>query len=272
MKRIIGDSYWWHEKMDALQDDVMDAAMMSASEARQMFYNTITSSESAFFTRDEVMGALMPGCTGTERDLQHGDEITLGFDGSKTSDATALVAIRIRDRLIVPLHVQHKPYENVAWHVDEAAVDEAVMAAFKNYKVKAFFADVHLWESYISKWVEEYGEVLEVGSTNSKIGFDMRGNKEKVARAFEAFRQAIKDRALFHNGDGFFKIHALNAHTSHNGHGITAKKAKPDSPDKIDVMISAYIAYTALRAWIERGKKKKDYSRKMLRSSQNAGY
>lgn len=272
MHRIIGDSYWWRDKMDVLQDDVMDAATMSAAEARQMFYNTITSSESAFFTRDEIQSSLMPGCLGSEFDLKHGDEITLGFDGSKTSDATALVAIRIRDRLIVPLHVQQKPYENVHWHVDEAAVDEAVMAAFKNYKVKAFFADVAYWESYISKWVEEYGEHLEVSSTNSKIGFDMRNNKEKVARAFEAFRQAIRDQALLHNGDGFFKMHALNAHTSHNGHGITAKKEKPDSPNKIDTMIAAYIAYTALRSWIERGSKKKDYSKRMLRSSQNAGY
>lgn len=272
MERIIGDSYWWRSKMEILKNDVMDAASMSAAEARQMFYNQIVSSENAFFTKDEIDGAQLPGCLGDERDLKHGDEITLGFDGSKTDDATALVAVRIRDRLIVPLHVQQKPTEALDWRVDEEAVDEAVKAAFANYKVKAFFADVAYWESYISKWVEEFGEHLEVSGTNSKIGFDMRGNKEKIARAFEAFHQAIVDKLLRHNGNGFFRMHALNAHRSHNGAGITAKKAKPDSPHKIDTMISAYIAYTALTTWLEKGKKKPDYKRTMLRSSQNAGY
>lgn len=272
MERIIGDCWWWRNKLHSLVTDIVDSASTDAADTRRMFYSQIVSGEGAFFTKDEIDGALKPGCTGTVRDLQVGDEVVLGFDGSKTNDSTALVAIRISDRLIVPLEVQQKPEGVTDWHVDQQAIDEAVGMAFTSYKVKAFFADVNLWESYITKWGEEYGEHLEVQGPNSKIGFDMRGSKEKVSRHFEAFRQAIRDKTLLHNGDGFWRTHALNAHMGHNGRGLIARKAKPDSPHKIDVMIASYLAYTALTTWLEKGRKKPQYSRRILRSSQRAGY
>lgn len=258
--------------MHALVSDVRDAASLSPAGARRMFLNSITSAESAFFTRDEIDNTEAPGCFGDERDLSPGDEIVLGFDGSRTDDATALVAIRAKDRLIVPLEVQQRPPEAVDWHVDIEAIDESVARTFRTYKVKAFFADVAYWESYITRWGELYGEYLEVSAPNSRIGYDMRGSKQKVAHSWEAYRQAIRDKTLRHNGNGFFRVHALNAHMGENGVGLVAKKAKKDSPHKIDVMVASFCAYTALTTWLERGKKKPQYRRQILRSAQGAGY
>lgn len=271
MERIIGDAWWQRANIKSLISRVLDGSR-PASRIRRMYYNQVTSSESAFFTKDEIDNSLIEDCYGDERDLNPGDEIVLGFDGSKTNDTTALVAIRIKDRLIVPIEIQQRPAEAIDWQVDVQAVDEAVGRCFSAYQVKAFFADVALWESYITRWGELYGEHLEVSGPHSKIGYDMRGSKEKVSLAWEAFRQAVRDATLRHNGNGFWRIHALNAHMGHNGRGLIARKAKADSPHKIDVMVASFVAYTALTTWLEKGKKKPNYRRKLMRSSQRAAY
>ncbi|MDS2171619.1 terminase large subunit [Nesterenkonia sp. CL21] len=274
MERIIGDAWWQRRNIKSLVTRVLDGSR-PPSRTRRMYYNQIVTSESQFFTPDEWDGAKDPGAIGDLRDLRRGDEIVLGFDGSKTDDATALVAIRIKDKLIVPVLVEQKPEgpQGEHWHVDQDAFDEAVAMCFAEYTVKAFYADVNLWESYIAKWSELYGEQLEVSDTSmSKVAFDMRQSKEKISRLFEAYRQAIRDKTLKHNGDPVLRVHALNAQMGHNGKGLIARKEKRGSPRKIDCMVASYVAFAALSAWIEKGKKKTQYRRRMLRSSQYANH
>lgn len=115
--------------------------------------------------------------------LKPGDEITLGFDGDKTDDATALVACRIRDRYMWPIGVWEHPRElpqEQAWEVDKDAVNDAVGQAFTNFKVRGFFADVELWETHIDSWAREYGKHLEVKVTGGHlVKWDMRGRLKK---------------------------------------------------------------------------------------------
>lgn len=275
MERIIGDAWWQRKNMRSIIRRVLDRSR-PASRIRRMYYNQMVSGESVFFLPHEWDGARLEGTLGTRDDLRQGDEIVLGFDGGKTDDATALVAIRIKDKLIVPLLIEQRPTSGPGaktWRVNEQAVDSEVHRAFQGFKVRAFFADPSLWQSWIASWSETYREVLLVrASTDSTIAWDMSGNHRKVSAVWELYRAAIKNRQLRHNGDGFLRIHALNAQAGHNKAGLTARKEGPESPRKIDAMVASYVAYAALQAYLERGKAPaRKGSGRMLRNAQWVG-
>lgn len=267
LELIRGDAKWLPIPNIVLK---MQDGSRAPSRIRRMFYNQLVATEDAFFSPSEWDGILAEGCYGDERDLQRGDEIVLGFDGGKTDDATALVAIRIRDRLIVPLLIEEKPEgaRGEHWVIDRQLVDEAVRRAFTDFTVRAFFADMALWESYIDRWSEDYREVLTIrASDKSAVGWDMRGSREMIARGWEAFLQTVMDGHLKHNGNKILRVHALNAKRGHNGKGLIARKDNPESPRKIDAMVAAYVAFMALTKHLEKGKKPAtQYRRRMVQA------
>lgn len=264
---IKGDAYWLDTAAIVLA--IQDSSI-PVNTHRRYWFNQITASDDAFFSPPEWEAIKKEGTFGDIRDLERGDEIVLGFDGGKTDDATALVAIRIKDRLIVPILIEEKPEgprgEN--WHIDEQLVDEAVRRTLADYAVRAFFADVALWESYIARWSEDYRETLLVkASTTSTIGWDMRGNREQIARGTEAFLQTVVDGQIFHNGSPLLKRHALNAKRGHNGKGLIFRKDNPESPRKIDALAAAFVAFMALNKYLESGKKPAtQYRRRMVQA------
>lgn len=262
---IKGDAHWLDTK--TVVSEMQDSSI-PLSEHRRFWYNAIVTAEDSFFSVSEWDGAKADSTFGTVDDLKKNDEIVLGFDGGKTDDATALVAIRVKDRLMVPLLVEQKPDGPLGenWEVDRILVDESVRRAFAEYNVRAFFADVNLWESYIMEWSETYREVLAVRATDkSSVGWDMRGSREVISRGWEAFYGAIKDGSIKHNGDKVLRVHALNAKRGHNGKGLIARKENPESPRKIDVMVAGYVAFMALQRYLEKGKRPaKQYRRQMM--------
>lgn len=252
---IMGDAWWARENIDELVSDVLDPTY-GPQRSRRMFYNQIVTGEDALFTPGEWDQAQIEHTLGSEEDLRPKDEVVLGFDGGRTDDATALVAIRVRDKLIVPLLIEQKPLgpQGDTWRVDEDLVNESVLRAFATYDVRGFYADVALWESYIAQWSEEFGELLEVkASGHSTIGWDMRGSRKRVSEAWEGYVSAVIDGRLKHNGNRILRSHALNARRGHNGHGLIARKEKRDSSNKIDAMVASYVAYAALTDLLEKG-------------------
>lgn len=268
MERIIGDAWWQRANFRSIIARVLDTSR-PPSRIRRMYYNQITAAEDAFFTPQQVQGARRDGCYGDLNDLRYGDEIVMGFDGGKTDDATALVAIRIRDKLIVPLKVWQKPDGPLGetWRIQEHEVDEAVHAAFQDFKVRAFYADPALWQSWISAWNEAYREELAVkASGHSSIAWEMQSSNQKIGRAWESFYDAIRTKRLQHNGNKILEAHMTNARRGRGKGGLIARKENPDSPLKIDSMVAAYIAYAALEDYLQKGKKVRKYNRRMLRA------
>jgi len=238
---------------------------------RRMFYNQITAASDSLLGPDEWNGAECEAPTyGSKADLNPGDEITLGFDGGKTDDATALVAMRLRDKLLVPLAIWQRPdgAAGDGWHINEAEVDSEVHLAFATYKVRAFYADVALWESYIANWSEAYRELLLIkASPQSATAFDMRGNQQKIARGVEAFVQAIIDKRIRHNRDKTLKIHVLNAKRRRNRYGLTFAKENAESPRKVDALAAALLAFMAMNDLIESGKQPARQYRRTLQQT-----
>ena len=267
LEQIRGDASWisW----DNVRAEVL-SGNMSASRKRRMWYNQIVTSEEALFTPAELTNATAPDMTGKRSDLQPGDEITLGFDGGRTDDATALVAMRLSDRCIIPIAVWQKPDGIDSWSVDTARVNSVVHWAFTQYDVKAFYADVNLWESFINEWSDNYRERLQIKATaNSAIGFDMRGHRKRVADNNQEFVSSIRDGALFTNGSSTLRQHMLNAEARFDNFGLKfGKTGGRESGRKIDCLIAATLAYMAYRDLQERKTKdpKKVYRGTLLKA------
>lgn len=259
---IRGDAYWLD--VEDIVQEIQDGSKAVAGK-RRMWYNQIVSAGDSLITVGQWDGILQPGCWGDKRDLKPGDQIVLGFDGSKTDDATALVAIRVSDNLIVPLAIWQNPEPANEWHVPEYEVDSEVHLAFRTYKVLAFFADMAYWESYVDGWAEQYRETLLVkASARSTVGFDMRGNKQILAQTTEAFVGSIVDGRMRQNGNRLMRTHVLNTKRRTNQYGLYFGKESAESPRKIDGFAAALLAYMAMIKVAESGKKlPKEYTRKL---------
>jgi hypothetical protein len=262
LELIRGDAVWL--PIDNIVTAMQDGAV-SPTRFRRMFYNQITASADALIAPRQWEGILQPGCYGDKRDLNKGDAVVLGFDGSKTDDATALVAIRISDNLIVPLGIWQNPDPSQEWHVPVEEVESEVHLAFQMYKVQAFFADTAYWESQVDGWADLYREQLLVkASARSTVGFDMRGNKAKISQTTEAFVGSIIDKRLRQNGDRLMRMHVLNTKRRTNSYGLYFGKESRESPRKIDGFAAGFLAYMALVALAESGKQPaKEYTRRL---------
>lgn len=260
LRRVYGDSYWVKLE-DIAKQSLLDTSV-PVSKLLRMFYNQIVASEDALFSEGDWDGVRRIGAR-----LERGDEIVLGFDGGKTDDATALVALRLSDRTIFPIHIWQK-LEGPAgdnWHINEEEVDSMVHMCFREYKVRAFYADVALWESWIHQWADTYREDLLIkASPRSAVGFDMRGSQEKITRSNEAFLQSVLDRKIFHDGDPVLRRHALNAKRRENRWGLTFGKESRESPHKVDGYAAALLAFIAANDYAESGKQPaRQYARRL---------
>ena len=255
---VKGDSYWVDTEVVA--QSLLDTSI-PVSKLRRFFYNQILASEDSLFTEGEWDAmSLWDSVDGRKQSfaLQPGDDIVLGFDGGRTDDATAIIAIRIADRMIFPIQIWQKPDGPAGdhWEINSQEVDSMVHFCFRQYNVKAFYGDVYPWQSHIDSWSDHYREQLLVkASPRSTVGFDMRGNGERITRANEALMQTVVDRKIFHNGDALLRRHALNSKRYETQWGISVRKDSRESPNKIDAYVALLLAFIALNDLAERGRK-----------------
>ncbi|MEU5403724.1 terminase [Streptomyces sp. NPDC005963] len=251
LPKIRGDAVWL--KVESIIKSVMNVTI-SASRSRRMYLNQIVAEEDALYGKAQWAALLDELKT-----LQPGDEVTLGFDGGKTDDSTALIALRVRDMCAFVLGVWERPDgpQGDGWVVPRAAVDSAVHDAFRTYSVQGFYADVALWESYISEWDDAYGEGLAVRSPLGKdsIGWDMRSSLKTSTLAHERLMRSVFDEKLRYDGSAVLRRHALNAQRATNGHGISFRKKSKDSPRKVDAYAALMLAHEALYDLRARGKR-----------------
>jgi hypothetical protein len=151
------------------------------SESRRKWYNQIVATEDARF--DPLKLRLCE----TDDELQPGDEIVMFGDGSKSDDATGLVACRVRDGLTQVLHVQQPKKGQL---VSRESTDLAVANAFADYKVIGFWfdpshtrdenaeGDERYWWPICDQWALRYGRKLKhwavkTGPSRHAIVWDM---------------------------------------------------------------------------------------------------
>jgi hypothetical protein len=233
-----GDSYWL--PVDAIIESVLDIRN-PVSESRRKFLNQVNAMEDSWISPTEWDQLAL---TDPLFRLKDGEKITLGFDGSKSNDWSALVACRVHDGMIFPLKWwDPKTYPN--GEVPREDVDATVRSTFQKYEVVAFRADVREFEAYIDNWSKEFGKKMQVkASPNNPIAFDMRGQTKRFAMDCERFLNAVLEREVNHDGNRALRQHVLNAkrHPT-NFDAISIRKASKDSSRKIDIAVCSVLAY-----------------------------
>jgi len=264
-----GDAMEWMD-LETLVDDFYDLRNDSA-DGKRYFLNSRTSSSDAWMEPDAWEVCRRP------EQLQPGDLVTLGFDGSIRDDATALTACRVSDGHLQLLGVWEKPEgtEGEGWQVDREAVDNAVARAFDRYEVCGFYCDPPHWQDYVDKWTSEYVDQLQISATQARPLEWWTNRPTAMEHALDRFVEAVDDKALSFAGTDkadddeseWSKLgatltrHVLNAKRrpmGRNHMGIGKEHAK--SPKKIDAVMAAVLAYEcradAVAAGITKRKKR----------------
>jgi phage terminase large subunit-like protein len=224
-------------------------------DSRRYYFNQPTSSKDAWVSSPEWMACA------SSKEVAKGEEITLGFDGSRkrtrgVTDATALIGCRVSDGHLFEIRIWEQPDgpAGEGWEVPITEVDYEVRQAFERFNVVGFFADPAKWESYIAQWEADFGKKLKVKSTQAHpIEWWMTGNRSYlVVRALEQFQNAVLDKELTHNGLALTR-HVLNARRRLGRSGVSIAKEHPESPNKIDAAVAAVLAYQARLQALSKG-------------------
>lgn len=217
-------------------------------DSKRKYLNRPTAAVDAWVTSEEWSRLADPVV-----EVADGSEIVMFFDGSKSRDATALVACEVESGHVFTLGVWEPDPNDDESTVDVADVDRVVRATFERFVVLAFFADVKEWESFVlTEWPTRYGDDLILHAAPSArpaqpIAWDMRGHRTEFAKAAEACHEEIvaerivDDQVVYgdftHDGDSRVARHVTNARRRPHQQYVSIGKESPDSPKKIDAAV-----------------------------------
>jgi phage terminase large subunit-like protein len=220
--------------------DIWDPATDPA-DARQYYLNLVTHAADSWLSYSE-----WAACADLTRHLADRDVVTLGFDGSVRSDATALVACRVSDAHCEPLGVWEAPHRAPdGWQVDVKAVHAVVDLAFRRFAVIGFYADPPFFQDACDAWTVKYGRRLKVRASKERPIEWWTNRPAAMVAALERAHTAVLGRALTHDGDSALTAHAVNARRRVGRSGVTIGKEFPQSERKIDAVMAMVLAYEA---------------------------
>jgi phage terminase large subunit-like protein len=170
-----------------------------------------------------------------DRVVKQREQIVMAFDGSVTSDATALVGMTVDDGHLFVLGVWEDTGED-DWQVPRGEVEAAIEDAFDLYDVRAFQCDTAYWLQEFHTWQTKYGvrKVLDFTMSNARM-----------VPAVQELYSGIKDGQITHSDDPRLNRHVSNAVVHETPRGITVKKQSKNSAHKIDLAVAACMANDA---------------------------
>ena len=176
--------------------------------------------------------------------IPKGALVTLGFDGSRVSDATGLVATEVATGF--QQVVGH--WENTAgvqdWRVRAGDVTPAVELAFEQWEVWRLYFDPPYWEEEGVNWAGRWGE---------KVVVEFKTNRWRLmGEALRPYRAAMEDGTVTNDGHAGMAQHIGNAVRSvTNIKGAEGEllwviqKERDDSPFKIDLAVAGCLSWQA---------------------------
>ncbi|MCL2430301.1 MAG: terminase large subunit [Alphaproteobacteria bacterium] len=172
----------------------------------------------------------------TAERIQPGERVTIGFDGSRTSDATAIVICRVDDGLLEVGRVWEHPPGAKDWEVPVGEVDATLAKIMERFRVVRGYFDPPLWQTELDEWAREFGGEQVVRFYTSR---------SRMMAAVERFRTDVTAGKLKHAGDPILTRHVLNAQTKEGRGGYWLTKPGATGADKIDAAVAAVLAYEA---------------------------
>lgn len=235
LEHVYADCEWID--IDAIMERIW-SPRSRPDDSRRKYLNWPTAAEDSWVRPEQWKVMVDPSI-----EIADGSEIVLFFDGSKSRDATALVASDVDTGHVFTLGVWEPDPNDEDDTVDAEDVDRVVRLAFEQYDVLAFFADVREWESFaLTEWPQRYKDrLLEWAAPQAKppkaVAWDMRSHRAEFAQAAEACAAEIEAGDFTHDGDARTGRHVANARRRVYQQWVTVGKESPDSPKKIDAAV-----------------------------------
>lgn len=275
---IRGDAYWLNPQ--SIVGEILDLRN-PPSTSRRFWYNQIVATEEAWVTMQQ-----WDACADPSIELIEGDQIVEFFDGSKSNDATALMACRVSDGALFFRGVWQRPPNAPGWTVPRDQVDDLVRRDFERYDVVAFFGDPgageddtgeRFWDAYLDGWSRDFGGdgpdpsrlclwAVEGGRGRHGTLWDMR-SPDRLKQFTESCGRTftdINERSLRHDANRRVRLHVLNARSRENSYGISIGKESRMSAKKIDLAVCAIGARMLLRMYLALPEEKRRKKRKKV--------
>lgn len=173
-----------------------------------------------------------------------GETITLGFDGARWRDSTALVATHLRTGFQWLVGLWEKPVDIEEWEVPDGEVDATVEEAFRRWNVWRMYCDPPYWETQVATWAGKYGDKRVIAWWTNRM--------KAMAFAIKSFSNAIQAREVCHDGGANYTRHIgnavrknLNIVDDDGGRLWVIYKERPDSPHKIDAAMAGILSWQA---------------------------
>jgi phage terminase large subunit-like protein len=181
--------------------------------------------------------------------IPKGAQVTAGFDGSISGDATGIVIQDVNTGTLGVHQVWEPDPQDPEWTVDQHEVEASIKKLFEQYDVKMLWCDPSFYEANVLDWSKTYKRRVErIPPTN-----------HRVAPMAQQFLADLVSGEIGHDGDARLSRHVLNAVATEAG---SFRKEKKNSPRKIDLLACAVLANGARQATKER--QKSTTSRKAL--------
>lgn len=132
--------------------------------------------------------------------------VTIGFDGARMRDSTAMVVTDVRTGLQVLAGLWERPHDaDEDWEVDESEVNAKRAELFRTYRVVKMYADPPHWNYTVGAWAAKHPDVVEEFWTNQR---------HRMIRTIQTYVGAMQSGVLGHDDDpetGDFSRHIGNA-------------------------------------------------------------
>lgn len=249
VRSVRGDSTWLD--VDRIVASIADTRN-PPSRSRRFWYNQIVAAEDAWADPNKVKAAQLPKDDPT--DLAEGDQVVLFGDGSKSNDATGLIAVRLSDGVAKVLFVQQPKKGQIVSRPD---LDRVVVEAHEKYRVLAFFfdpshakdddaeGDSRFWWPLCDEWSQRYGRryklhPVQSGPRKHSVAFDMSSPaaQAQFVPAVEQCLSDFEDGTLKFIHSDWLAEHCINARRNPNTrYGVTIRKEHRESHRKIDLAV-----------------------------------
>lgn len=232
-------------------DDILrgtyDQAAFTKSYAKRMFGNLMVSDQGMWLEDPEQWRTLGNPARAKRQEpvieVPKGTMITMGFDGARTGDSTALRGCTVRGAHLFTIGLWERPFglgPDEYWEVPQDEVQRLKHWAMSHYNVIRSYNDPPHWRDEVSGWCGEWPDIEFEWATNRDTA---------MAGALERLHTAIITGAVTHDGDPAIELHYGNAFKRIKGAAekplTLVSKETPTSTRKIDGVVTDALAYEA---------------------------
>lgn len=193
-------------------------------------------------------------------ELRHRCPVAVGFDGSRTKDATALVAVHMVSGVAYLLAYWERPFglpRGTPWEVPRAEVLAAVEETFARFQVVRMRADPSHWREELAGWQQRWSkDVVEAFNVSSLASTDAAVEALQEALRTGGVKLSSGDRTVLGRAESaFLRAHVARARVVRKLSGSIVRRqlAKPEDGGRIDCAVALMYAFDARLAALSKG-------------------